>query len=444
MLKKTLPLLAVLSLTLLAIFTPVAAQEDDEGPMAYAILFYSPYCSHCEAFINNELPTWLIEFGDSFQLLFVDTSTESGRNLFIAVGDAHGILPERRGVPTMIIADQLFIGGNNIPENVPDIIRAGLAAGDGVPLPDFSGMQGAYEAALEDANWLEWVAPEPADADTVSDDASETVPMVEPLVETLTLGEKLAADPVANAMAVLVLLGSLVSVALILLYGSRGMSEEDSLNWLSGKPKWWAALATTGFGLVVAGTLIMQDASDSLATPLAWSVMVALLVVAGVLLYREKPPSWLVPLVVVAGLAAAVYLAQVEVSETEAICGAVGDCNAVQESEYAHLFGVIPIGVMGVAGYVAILLAWAVTRMTNDLLVNLAHVSLLGLALFGVGFSIYLTFLEPFVIGATCAWCLTSALVMLLLLWLVAADGWAALYELSGTEKAKKAEPKTA
>ena len=31
---------------------------------------------------------------------------------------------------------------------------------------------------------------------------------------------------------------------------------------------------------------------------------------------------------------------------------------------------------------------------------------------FGLIFSIYLTFLEPFVIGATCAWCLTSAILM--------------------------------
>jgi uncharacterized membrane protein len=38
-------------------------------------------------------------------------------------------------------------------------------------------------------------------------------------------------------------------------------------------------------------------------------------------------------------------------------------------------------------------------------------------ALVGVLFSIYLTYLEPFVIGATCAWCLTSAISMTLILW---------------------------
>jgi uncharacterized membrane protein len=34
------------------------------------------------------------------------------------------------------------------------------------------------------------------------------------------------------------------------------------------------------------------------------------------------------------------------------------------------------------------------------------------MAWIGIFFSIYLTFLEPFVIGATCAWCITSALIM--------------------------------
>jgi len=40
-----------------------------------------------------------------------------------------------------------------------------------------------------------------------------------------------------------------------------------------------------------------------------------------------------------------------------------------------------------------------------------------GMVWIGTLFSIYLTFLEPFVIGASCIWCLTSAVIMTLLLW---------------------------
>ena len=48
-------------------------------------------------------------------------------------------------------------------------------------------------------------------------------------------------------------------------------------------------------------------------------------------------------------------------------------------------------------------------------------------------FSAYLTFLEPFVIGATCMWCIGSALAMLGLLWLTAEPGWAAIDRLRVT-----------
>jgi uncharacterized membrane protein len=102
----------------------------------------------------------------------------------------------------------------------------------------------------------------------------------------------------------------------------------------------------------------------------------------------------------------------------------------VQQSRYAHLFGVIPIGVLGLAGYAAILAVWAFGRWGNGRLADAAPIILLEMALVGTLFSIYLTFLEPFVIGATCAWCLTSAVVMTVIMWLVAKPGWSALRNL--------------
>jgi uncharacterized membrane protein len=52
------------------------------------------------------------------------------------------------------------------------------------------------------------------------------------------------------------------------------------------------------------------------------------------------------------------------------------------------------------------------------------------MSVLGVLFSVYLTFLEPFVIGATCAWCLSSAVLMTALMWLSAGDGILALNQL--------------
>jgi len=121
------------------------------------------------------------------------------------------------------------------------------------------------------------------------------------------------------------------------------------------------------------------------------------------------------PLLALAGLGVASYLAYVETQAVPAICGPVGDCNAVQSSPYARLFGV-PVGVLGVLGYLAILSAWLYGRLRSDRLAQHAPLAVCGMALFGVLISLYLTYLEPFVIRAVCAWCLTSAVIMTLLM----------------------------
>jgi uncharacterized membrane protein len=146
---------------------------------------------------------------------------------------------------------------------------------------------------------------------------------------------------------------------------------------------------------------------------------------------RTRPLDWLTPVLGLAGVGVASYLAHVEVRGVEAVCGPVGDCNTVQQSEWARLFGVVPIGVLGVLGFTAILLAWAVRRWGMGRAASWAAVALLAMTGFGVLFSIYLTFLEPFVIGATCLWCLSSALIMTTLYALAHTPGRLALRELA-------------
>ncbi|MEO8355254.1 MAG: vitamin K epoxide reductase family protein [Chloroflexota bacterium] len=122
--------------------------------------------------------------------------------------------------------------------------------------------------------------------------------------------------------------------------------------------------------------------------------------------------NWIMPLLCVMGLGVAGYLAYVETSDVAAICGPVGDCNTVQQSEYARLFGILPIGILGMIGYGVILIFWLAGRFTNKRFADFAPLFIFIMTGLGTLFSIYLTFLEPFVIGATCAWCLTSAVLM--------------------------------
>lgn len=162
---------------------------------------------------------------------------------------------------------------------------------------------------------------------------------------------------------------------------------------------------------------------------LAWAVM-ALLALAliyglaaavGVALERKVPtfPPWaerLIPPLAVVGMGVALYLAFIESTGAQAVCGPVGNCNEVQASPFAKLFGVLPVGWLGALGYVGILAAWALNRFGRGAAAHFAPLALFGMALFGVIFSVYLTYLEIFIIKAVCIWCLTSAVLMALVL----------------------------
>jgi uncharacterized membrane protein len=123
-------------------------------------------------------------------------------------------------------------------------------------------------------------------------------------------------------------------------------------------------------------------------------------------------PEWLIPLLSLIGIGIAGYLSYVEFNQVEAICGPVGNCNTVQQSSYAKLFGVIPIGFLGALGYLAVIIFWLLDSLNLPELKQIPRLALWIITLAGTLFSIYLTFLEPFVIGATCIWCISSAVLM--------------------------------
>lgn len=126
-------------------------------------------------------------------------------------------------------------------------------------------------------------------------------------------------------------------------------------------------------------------------------------------------PKWSVPLLAILGLGVSLYLLYVEATGANAVCGPTGDCNAVQHSPYARLFGIIPVGLMGAAGYIAMLIAWLIAGYGPDRLRKAMTLAVWGMAWFGIAFTVYLTFLEPFVIGATCMWCISSAIIITLI-----------------------------
>lgn len=344
-LQQLFTILVLISISFL-FAQPATAQS---GAVVHAVLFYSPTCPHCHEVINNVLPPLIEQYGDSLQIIGINTTTTEGQNLYQAAIDQLEISAERQGVPTLIIGETVLVGSNEIPGQLPDIVKQGLEEG-GIAWPAIPGLEESLARGAAQAT---------AQASSAGSRAATTASAPTTTTQTSGFGlaEKFQRDIAGNTAAVAVLLAMIVSVVLVWMRISRPTEQMPA--WIQ-----WAIPALSLLGIFVAG-----------------------------------------------------YMSFVEITHAEAVCGPVGDCNTVQQSPYAMLYGILPVGVLGLIGYAALLIAWGLQYYGPKDWHMTASYAVWGLALFGTVFSIYLTFLEPFVIGATCLWCLSSAVIMTLMLW---------------------------
>jgi uncharacterized membrane protein/thiol-disulfide isomerase/thioredoxin len=331
--------------------TPTAAAPT-AMPVVRTLLFYRSACSHCQKVTAEVIPPLLEKYGAQLEIFGVDVSLPEGDALYDAAIAHYQI--KVLGVPTLIVDRQVLVGGLEIQEKFPGLVEEKLSQG-GTDWPDLPGLPEVISTGLH--------PPVTPAATLQTTPVAPSQSTLTPIAEITRMESKppnwrvqFARDPLGNAFSVIALIG------------------------MFGAILWAAAVFKT--------TIALAE--------------------------KESWP-WATPLLCLIGLGVAGYLAYVETTQVAAVCGPVGDCNTVQQSEYARLFGILPIGVLGLAGYLFILLAWRLGRLDREPLSSYARLAFLAMTAFGLAFSIYLTFLEPFVIGATCAWCLTSAAVMTLL-----------------------------
>ncbi len=106
-----------------------------------------------------------------------------------------------------------------------------------------------------------------------------------------------------------------------------------------------------------------------------------------------------------AGLGIATYLLATRILGEPPACGPVKGCETVAASEYATLFG-IPVALFGVAFSAVLAIACVAWWRRAD---PRALYASYGFGLAGVIAVAYLTYLEIFVIGAICVWCVGYA-----------------------------------
>lgn len=381
---------------------PAVARAQSADPVVRAVLFYSPTCPHCAMVVQNDLPPLFEKYDNQLEIVGIDVSQIEGATIYQAAITNFQIPENRLGVPTLIVGNNVMVGSLEIPDQFPGLIEYYLSQG-GVDWPDLPGLADVLAApppeetaghpAVPTGDSSAPLAqnPEP-ESSPQGASPTEIIPATFPTpVPTqaapglflpdnhdLTWQEKFARDPVGNTLSVFVLLGMLAALLWVLLYFTDQNSPSQEFN-----------------------------------------------------------AHWLIPVLSLIGLFVAGYLGYVETAHVSAVCGPVGDCNTVQQSEYARLFGILPIGVLGLAGYVMILAAWLGARFGRNGVEHLGALALLGMTFAGTLFSVYLTFLEPFVIGATCAWCLTLAILMTVLMLLSLAPGKTAYLMLVKNKRGK-------
>ena len=106
----------------------------------------------------------------------------------------------------------------------------------------------------------------------------------------------------------------------------------------------------------------------------------------------------------VLGFLISAYLTWTHFAGLSPICTGSGEgCETVQSSHYATVLG-IPVALLGLISYGCLIISAA---LWGEIGIYLGFL----ISLVGTLFSAYLTFLEVFVIGALCQWCLASAVI---------------------------------
>jgi len=109
-------------------------------------------------------------------------------------------------------------------------------------------------------------------------------------------------------------------------------------------------------------------------------------------------------------LLVSIYMTIYKITSNDSMCIGSGDCKTVNASRYAEVYG-IPVAILGVAGYSAILAVLLLERKPGFFQQN-GTLLFFGLSLTGFLFTLYLIFVETVLIKAYCPFCITSQTAM--------------------------------
>jgi uncharacterized membrane protein len=129
----------------------------------------------------------------------------------------------------------------------------------------------------------------------------------------------------------------------------------------------------------------------------------------------------IVGLLALVGVFVSVYLTLYKLGYIGQLNCAVGSCETVNTSRWATFLG-LPVAAWGLGFYLVVFAVAMVAVQERYEDSKTLSLVLAGLTGWGVLFSGWLTYLELFVIDAICIWCVTSAIIVLVMFAVCLAD----------------------
>jgi cytochrome c biogenesis protein CcdA/thiol-disulfide isomerase/thioredoxin len=138
------------------------AAQAAEGSVVRAVYFYSNDCPHCITIIEEVLPPLQEQYGEQLEIKMIEVSDAEHYEMLIRAEEMFDVAPEERGLPTMILGNQVLIGEDEIRGDLACMLDTCLTSG-GTAWPEIPGLSEeageAPESELGFGSAVEGLAP---------------------------------------------------------------------------------------------------------------------------------------------------------------------------------------------------------------------------------------------------------------------------------------------
>ncbi len=129
----------------------------------------------------------------------------------------------------------------------------------------------------------------------------------------------------------------------------------------------------------------------------------------------DKKLYWASVALAALGALVSIYMTIYKWTDNNTMCLGSGDCATVNESAYSEVFG-IPVALVGVGGYLVMLAVLVLEKYgKSKFFKENGPLSVFGLGVGGFGFTLYLVYVEAFILKAWCPFCVASQVTMTIL-----------------------------